>query len=261
MKARGKQCDAQVQIVFESEHKFSIQFNGKCHSCASMDECTKASKNVSVEIATRIKSLFRSGTRMPKSVQAVLRDDFDRGQLVHETEPSMNQIKYQIQKCKDETFGDGEISLGDLKSFLFALTTKPSNIDKPFVLDFKVKFGENDILNVSTDTTSEEEEEKFEAPEKSSFWFFFTTVRLLENMKKTTLIAADSTFKLVWQGYSGISLGTVDMKKQYHKFGFGISSSEKSSDWAEIFLVNMIFDIFLFCVSSSLFIRQQFVAV
>lgn len=167
----------------------------------------------------------------------------------YEVEPKIGQIKYQIQKYKKQVLGDGEISLGELKQFLLANSKISTEFDEPFVLTFDVKMPKKKTLDISEneDTNYEDDEDEVENDddegyEISSFWFLFTTLRLLKLLLLTEILAADSTFKLVWQGFSGILIGTVDKRKQYHKICFGMSTSEKTSDWAEMFKVsNWIF--------------------
>lgn len=233
VKAREKQCELQLQLVYEKEDVYHVQHNGRAHTCDQIPETSKAVPELEIQVIKRIQSLFRSGTRMPKSVQRTLRDDHARNEIEYSAEPTINQIKYQIRKYKDNEFGGSEISLGELETFLKENSNVPQDIDEPFVLDFSIKYGKNNTLDISDENMDIDAEEG----EESSFWFLFSTIRLVRLITKTTLIAADSTFKLVWQGYPGILLGTIDMKKQYHKIAFGMTSSEKTSDWTEIFEV------------------------
>lgn len=233
VKAREIQCKAQLQIVYESENLYRIQENDSAHTCIEMSRATLKKTPLSEQVIDRIRNLFRSNTRMPMRVLRVLKEDYERNDIEYQTEPTLLQIKYQIQKYRDEEFGGGEISLGNLKTFLKNNSTVPLGFDDPFVLDFKVKLGKKNTLKTSDDESDDEEEEE----ENSSFWFLMTTRRLLNIMNATELLAADSTFKLVWQGYPGIQIGTVDMQKQYHKICFGITSSEKTTDWIEMFEV------------------------
>lgn len=118
MKFRGPQCDMQVRIVVESEDFFVVQHNNNDHSCGDAPIDSKSKGQLSKEIVDRIQSLFRSGTRMPKQVQRVLRSDKARNDIDYDSEPKIGQIKYQLQKYKKEIIGSGEISLGELKNFL-----------------------------------------------------------------------------------------------------------------------------------------------
>lgn len=239
----------QIQIVYERQNCFLVQNNGEPHTCPAADDSSKTKKFVSVEVINRIQNLFRSGTRMPKQVQKVLRNDHARGEIQYQTEPTINQIRYQVKKYKEEVLGKGEISLGELQSFLKDNSTVPLDIDEPFVLGFKVKLPKKKLLEISSDedTDYDEEEEEDNADQDAesdyevlSFWFLFSTVRLLLLLKSINLLAADSTFKLVQQGFSGILIGTVDMKKQFHKICFGMTTSEKTEDWAEMLEVKLI---------------------
>jgi hypothetical protein len=247
MKLREKQCLRQIQIVFESQDRFVVQHNGKQHSCETAPIETTTVKKMEPEVIERIQNLFRAGVRMPKKVHMILRSERGRNEIQYDVEPTINQIKYQIQKYKKEIIGEGEISLGELKAFLDKHSEVPEDDDQPFVLGYMIKIPKRKLLEISSENDTDNKGETIDRPEDfeiPSFWFLFTTVRLLNLLTMTNLIAADSTFKLVWQGFSEILIGTVDMKKQFHKICFGMSTSEKTTDWQEMFQVSIKIKLF-----------------
>lgn len=173
---------------------------------------------------------------MPSNILAALREDLDRQEFGIVTVPTLRRIKYQIQKYKTELYGRGEISLKDLEKFLEENSEVPTDEDEPFVIAYNVTYGQSDVLDFSLDENDDNNEEG-PTEETSSFWFLFTTLRLMSVIPKTSLITADSTYKLVWQGYPAVLFGTVDMKRQFHKIAFGMTSNERSSDWSGMFKV------------------------
>jgi hypothetical protein len=212
------------------------------HSCETEPIATTTKTKMEQEVIERIQNLFRAGVRMPKKVHMNLRSERGRNEIQYDIEPTINQIRYQIQKYKKEIIGQGEISLGDLKTFLDKHSEVPEDDDQPFVLGYVIKIPKRKLLEISSDDNTDNDEETTDRPEDfeiPSFWFLFTTIRLLNLLSMANLMAADSTFKLVWQGFSGILIGTVDLKKQFHKICFGMSTSEKTTDWQEMFQVSV----------------------
>ena len=45
-------------------------------------------------------------------------------------------------------------------------------------------------------------------------------------------VCLDSTYKLNWQGFPVIMIGTTDKAKHYHPFGLALSTDETSEDYA-----------------------------
>lgn len=165
LKARSDQCDSRLQIVCENANLFAVQLNGLRHTCDEKEAEEKTMTTLSTEVTERIQSLFRSGTRMPKAVLKVLREDFQRQEIDFDEEPTINQIRYQIEKYKKESFGGGEIKLGELETFLKKSTAVPKDQDEPFVLDYRVKFGKDDVFSDSDTSESDEESQ----PEQVNF--------------------------------------------------------------------------------------------
>lgn len=213
------------------------------HSCGMVENQQKAKQYLSEELKARIEDLFRAGNRMPKRVLRILREENRLGNLDYVTEPSINQLKYHIKKLKQKFFGNGEISLTEMKEYLQNVSAVPEDDDEPFCIGFQVIFPATQTLEISENEETDCEQSDEDEPENENDPFFFclfATKRLLRSSEHSPVLCADSTFKLVWQGFSGILLGTVDMKKQFHKYAFGMSSREKSEDWRSIFQVKIL---------------------
>jgi hypothetical protein len=48
-------------------------------------------------------------------------------------------------------------------------------------------------------------------------------------------IHADATYKLIWQGYPVLVVGTTDKIRQFHPFGLCICSNEQTADFVFLF--------------------------
>ena len=120
-----------------------------------------------------------------------------------------------MARYRKKTLGKAKINLMELIEMCQEKKTVPSDLDKVFIigLDYKVKKnGKIKHLRI-----------------------VFTTLRLLELAKKNNLIAADGTYKLVWQGHPCLLSGTVDMCKKFHPFVFMVTKREKAKDYAFMF--------------------------
>jgi hypothetical protein len=84
-------------------------------------------------------------------------------------------------------FGLFEISLGKLVSYCEENAKIPENEDEAFVLRHKID-DEKDI----------------------KFNFLVTTKRLLSNASDSKVLLCDATYKLVWQGFPVLVVGTVE---------------------------------------------------
>jgi hypothetical protein len=236
VKFRSKQCDKKTLIVIQTKDKVDVMQNTMDHSCET-DEVpaeSLAKVTLSQDVIDRIDDLFSVGCRMPKKVQTALREDQENGNLEYVYPPTMNQIKYQLKKISQKYYGKNEISLGQLKEILEVKSALPEDPDEMFVVAHKVVIPPKQTLQISDDEDGSNGEEGPEVPE---FWFLCSTKRLLENVKETKTLCADETYKLLWMGFSGVLIGTIDLAKKFHALTFGFSSSENTESFHEMFQV------------------------
>ncbi|CAF3969984.1 unnamed protein product [Rotaria sordida] len=108
-----------------------------------------------------------------------------------------------------------------LSNYLTSLREKCyDDDDKPWVLKYQIEY-EDEINNDDDD-------------DKNKFRFFVTTKRLF-NASISNNIHIDATYKLIWQGFPCFIIGTTDMIKQFHPYGFAVCSNEKEKDFEFIF--------------------------
>ena len=65
--------------------------------------------------------------------------------------------------------------------------------------------------------------------------FFVTTKRLLKLTGNAEVVCADGTYKLNWNSYPLIVVGTADKERKNHPFGIGVSAKETMEDFAFMF--------------------------
>ncbi len=66
-------------------------------------------------------------------------------------------------------------------------------------------------------------------------YIYISSVRLLNIASMSSHIHADATYKLVWQDFPVLIIGTTDLNKAFHPFGLAICSNEKTKDFEFIF--------------------------
>lgn len=113
----------------------------------------------------------------------------------------------KVQKLK---FGTPTISLSELRSMLEMLDQIPDEDDEPYV--------HHEISN-----------------DDESFRFFMTTKALIKNVCHANWHNADATYKLLWQGFPVLIVGTTDYNKKFHLIGVAVSMNEKEEDFEFLF--------------------------
>ena len=97
-----------------------------------------------------------------------------------------------------------------------------TNINLLFV-SYKIVYDDEDL------------EDNEEETNERIFRFFLSSVRLLNVASVATHINADATYKLVWQGFPVLVIGTTDLNKSFHPFGLAVCSNEQTKDFEFIF--------------------------
>jgi hypothetical protein len=64
---------------------------------------------------------------------------------------------------------------------------------------------------------------------------FLSTKRLLKLAKRAKVFQADATYKLIWQGFPVLIVGTSDMDNKFHPLGMAVCSNEEATDFSFIF--------------------------
>lgn len=68
-----------------------------------------------------------------------------------------------------------------------------------------------------------------------SFAFVISTRRLLNNTAGQTNLSADGTYKIMWQGFPLIVVGTIDREKHFHVTAIVVTSNERESEYEFVF--------------------------
>lgn len=87
----------------------------------------------------------------------------------------------------------------------------PSEVDQAFIIGHK-----------------QNEQEK-------SFVFVMSTLRMLNHACNRLIVVADGTYKLVWEDFPIMVVGTIDRLNKFHMLAICVTTNERQSDYAFVF--------------------------
>ena len=126
-------------------------------------------------------------------------------------EPSKRQLDNYLQTIKKKIHGKTEVRYYDLDFWCSKKSAIPCDVHEVFVIGDAIKVDENVAQN--------------------SIFKIFMSTRYL----KARHLAADSTYKLNYQGFPVFLLGVNDMCRHFHATSLSIKSGETDEDYAFIF--------------------------
>lgn len=124
------------------------------------------------------------------------------------------KVQSYLKKLSRSKYGACKLSLGELERWLIDNSAIPDSDTEPFVVNYEIYYDEND---------------------EPQFRFFVSTKKLLSLAVGVKKIHADATYKIVWQGFPVLLVGTKDLARSFHPFGVAVCTHEKSDDFKFIF--------------------------
>lgn len=166
----------------------------------------RAERGIGTEIGNQIEELFDSGVVLPNNILSQLRN---RGIIVEK--PKLNSFLVRLKKRKGE---GNAIELGQVIDWCSNNKEIPISADEVFVANFEINSNiPEPVMRI-----------------------FITTKRLVQMASYNGVhVCTDLSYKLVWQGYPVIIVGTTDMTRQFHPFGMAVCTNEGHEDYAFIF--------------------------
>ena len=203
---KGIQCANSIHLLYDSASDDVLMFQTSANHTHNSVE-TKKDRPIPENVQREIKILFEHKLK-PKAMREFLaKNDFPV--------PSETQLRNYLAKLRTGKFGSAQISLGELEKWLNDHSQVPDDDDAAYI--------------VSSFVTYEEEEGE------DSFQFFASTKRLIKQAQAAKIIHADATYKLNWQGFPELVVGTSDSNRHFHHFGLAVCTSEKTKDFSFIF--------------------------
>lgn len=215
VKLRGKQCDAGIFLLYDAASNDVILF--RCTSEHTHEEIKSHKPKISFDVQQEIQRLFNLKLKPKGILEALNEKQFPV--------PTMVQLRNFLTKIKKEKYGGTTISLGELEQWCLESCQNKLNLDMdaPFVVSYEVDYNE-DL-----------DDEKDINDNGTKFRFFISTRRLLNIASHARNIHADATYKLVWQGFPILIIGTTDLDRHFHPFGLAVCTNEEKQDFKFVF--------------------------
>ena len=113
----------------------------------------------------------------------------------------MKQLQNYVSAYKKKKYGNTFNSLGKLEQWCIDNNNVPNSEDEPFIVNYKIVYTDG----------SDKEQENDDVQGNSKFQVFVLTKRLLCQASKKEKLHIDVIYKLNWQGFPVLLVGTTDM--------------------------------------------------
>jgi len=175
------ECPAQIYLQYHAiSLKVSLHATNTDHANHESDsECGLAE-----ETKDFIREKYSEGITTPEAILGLLRK---KGM----SEPKKLKVTYFLHTLRVEKYGSSHMCATEIKKWCEGKRVEPVDPDEPFLLAY----------HVCADTPAFDEQD---------LKVVMSTKRLLEMAKKSRMIQTDSTYKMTWQGYPVILIGTTD---------------------------------------------------
>lgn len=217
VKYHGEQCAASIYLLFESR-------SAKAHLHRSVDnhnhnENVNMVVDISDEAKAVISEIYELGITRPKRVLETL-------MAKNLPIPDKKLLIVHLKKLRKELYGNEYIDMVKLKNYLIENEKVPESKSEMFIVDYQISIDE----------------------ETPFFRFLASSKQLLSFAINATNIHTDATYKLIWQGFPVLLVGTTDMRRKFHPFGVAVCTNERTEDFSFVFAalvkgVNNLFNI------------------
>lgn len=207
VKKNEKQCAARLLVVEKSQTTDFEMFSsstGHTHS----DIANKLEYKVRDDVLNLSK-----GGMMPIEIFRFLKEKPIEG-----LNPTLSQIQNIVNYHNRSKENQPVVSVGDVVTWMRAhdKTSNESDLDEPYVIGYD-----------------------HSSPESTSCYFHYvvSTKRLMNNASSFSNIAVDATYKVVYQGYPLLIVGSVDANRKFHLIAAALCVSEKATDYQFLFQI------------------------
>ena len=200
---RGSNCPAKIYLLFHASN-----FEVTLFQAIIQHDHTTVSKHtgIPIEVKNVIIELFQNGYTTPKAILSEL----DKLKII---QPKASQISSVLVSLRKKLYGPAQISLNYIKNWCIEKSIIPNDPDECFVANYYIEDDDAGPL----------------------FRLFVTTKNLITNCLNSNHICADATYKLIWQGYPVLMVGTTDKQRAFHPFGIALCINEQTNDFEFIF--------------------------
>lgn len=200
----GPQCAAELYLLFESGSDSVLVYRSEADH--NHDEVgTRTNYGISDQTKLEINSLFDLHLK-PKAILAALQK-IDGIQL-----PTKKQLGNYLSDRRKIKFGQPIIHLGELEKWIIEHKNIPEDEDEPFVMKYWIL---------------ESDQPKFR--------FALTTKKLLKFASSIDVLHVDATYKLIWQGFPVLIIGTTNKNRKFYPLCLGVATNEQKEDFELVF--------------------------
>lgn len=203
---RNNECPARLHLLYHSDSQAVSLFETKSEHYNHVSDPTRG---LSIQMKSFVKEKFEEGIRKPKGLLNLIRG---KGMV----EPSTTKLKSYLQQLRYEKFGAPTVSASEVKAWCEERKEIPADDDTAFVLQYYVEAQSRNV-------------------DEQYLRIILTTKRLLSLMRTSEMVQIDATYKLTWQGYPVMVVGTSDRNQVFHPFALAVCSAETAEDYAFIF--------------------------
>lgn len=204
VKYRGVQCAAQIYLLFEADSEDVILF--RTHADHNHDTIgVRSDYGITQQTKTEINKLLDLHLK-PKSILHTLKN------IPGLKLPTIKQLNNYLSDYRKFKYGSKAISLEELEKWLQNHIDVPEDIHQVFVMSY--------CINES---------------DPPKFRFALSTKYLLKLASCATVLHADATYKLLWQGFPIFILGTTDKNNKLYPFCLAVSNSVTTEDFEMLF--------------------------
>nr|XP_049693186.1 uncharacterized protein LOC110379661 [Helicoverpa armigera] len=204
VKKRGPQCDAELYLLFvNDDDKVKVYQTNSEHNHSAIG--TRDTYGIHENTKEEIKKFFNLRLK-PRAILSELA----KIEGIHL--PSKRQIYNYLSNLRAQKFGKSGICLGELEQWIFKRTAIPEDDNEVFIISYHIIEGD-----------------------QPGFRFNLSTKTLLKTILFTELIHTDATYKLIWQGFPVLIVGTTDKNREFHPICLGVATNEHQEVFQTMF--------------------------
>lgn len=207
-RAAETKCASQKIIWGPSDRRgYIILETDADHNHEELPKKSLATGKYNEELVKFVIECKKNGS-MPKAIIRRIHEKKEAGEFQNIDVPKPSQIAYILDKYSPKA--DDDINdLGEFNQWCQNHSNIPDDENTPFVVN----------------------SESSEVGQTFYFRVVLSTRRLLMNGIDTELSSVDTTYKLNWQGYPLLVMGTIDANKSFHLIAIACCKYEKQQDY------------------------------
>ncbi|GLV45292.1 uncharacterized protein CBL_05392 [Carabus blaptoides fortunei] len=205
LKRRGPQCSARIYLLFETTSDAVLMFRADADHDHDKKMKFSSSYGLSDTVKSEIDKLFELKMK-PKAIMHNLTKMKDINI------PKYSQLRNYLSERRRAKYDQQTVSLGELETWILSHTKLPMDSHEAFVISY----------NIDDETTP-------------AFCFAISTKYLIDISKDASVVHADTTYKINWQGFPVFVCGTTDQNHKFHPLCLAVASNERKEDFKLIF--------------------------